>query len=114
MEPQLFGAAAERPIGVVAAQIHQRVPEYVRHDMRAKVFGLLFVHSAVLLALTKLTLFLMPLPELAESVGVRTITTVSVPDAAETEPPGTHSDLNKWHVWSSFLDVVLVVLSYVG
>jgi hypothetical protein len=74
MEPQLYGVAAERHIGVLEAQF-LRVPEYVRHDMRTKVFGLIFAHLAALLVLTKVVVLFLSVPELAESVAVGPATT---------------------------------------
>jgi len=112
MDPQLDGVGAERPLGAIAAQL-RRVPEYVRYDMRAKVFGLLFTHSAALLALTKLTVFLLSLSELVETSGMGATTIASVPEAAGTESSGT-DDPNQSHVWSLIGWAILGVFLVIG
>lgn len=88
-----------RPAGAAAARLRQGapedvrheiqakgVPEYVRHDLRAKVFGVLFAHSAVLLALAKLAVLLLPSPWPAESLGV--FSWAPAPGDDETESSG--------------------------
>lgn len=75
-------------MGVAPVDSHQSLPEYVRHDMRAKAYASLSAQSVALLVLTKLVLLFLPVPEIADTgfrPWVGTTTAAPIVDTPETE-----------------------------